>query len=85
MMQYVARDDLGVPFGRLYVAAEAGFAEDTGIPIFILTLTFKARPLSVDREGVRRALDFGHHWIVGGFAELTTASMHEIWGRKERS
>lgn len=85
MVQFVARDVSGQPFGRLHVAAEAGFAPDSGEPLFVLTLTFKARPFRDDLPGVLRALDYGHHWIVGGFAELTTPTMHEIWGKKERA
>lgn len=85
MLQFIAQDDDGKPFGRLHVAAEAGFAHDTGEPLFALTLTFKAKPLGTDLPGVLRALDYGHDWIVGGFAELTTPAMHEIWGMKERT
>jgi len=82
-LQYLAHDGEGKPFGRLYVTVESGL-DETG-PVFVLTLTFRARPLGADLAGVMAALDFGHHWIVGGFDELTTETMHAIWGRKERT
>lgn len=82
-LQFLATDSSSKPFGRLYVTVEAG-ADDSG-PVFVLTLTFKARPSTADRAGVMAALDNGHHWIVGGFDELTTSRMHDLWGRKERT
>lgn len=79
--QYVATVGEGA-VGRLYVEAQPRFVENS--PAFMVRLTYRGAPDGTDLPGVLTALDRGHHCIVGGFDELTTPEMHEIWGRKER-
>jgi len=82
-LQYVARDRDGLAFGRLYVSVEP--ALDPSGPAFIMTLTFKARPRGTDLPSVKDVLEIGHRWVVGSFDELTTADMHQVWGRRDRT
>ena len=49
-----------------------------------MNLTFRGRPLSDDYDGVKRFFDLGHNWVVGGFDELTTEQMHDVWNRTLR-
>lgn len=80
--QYVVSAENGSPLGRLHVEAQPRLTE--GGPAFMLRLTYRGSPESPHIEGVFAALDRGHHWIVGGFDEITTQTMHDLWGRKDR-
>lgn len=80
--QYVASAGHGPPLGRLHVEVQPRVTE-TG-PAFMLRLTYRGSPETPDLEGVFTALNRGHHWIVGGFDEMTTETMHELWGRRDR-
>lgn len=80
--QYLATASDGVPLGRLYLEVQPRFVD--GSPAFMLRLTYRGAPEGLELPGVLAALDRGHHWIVGGFDELTTSDMHTLWGRKDR-
>jgi uncharacterized protein (TIGR04255 family) len=80
--QYVVVGDDEAPLGRLHVEAQPRFVDAE--PAFMLRLTYRGAPEAPDLDGVFAALERGHHWIVGGFDELTTGTMHELWGRKDR-
>lgn len=48
----------------------------------LITLTYRsAIALGAAPEDVMASMDFGHRDVVVGFAEATTESMHEMWGR----
>jgi uncharacterized protein (TIGR04255 family) len=79
--QYLATAG-GEAVGRLYVEAQPRFVDSS--PAFMVRLTYRGAPEGSHLPGVLTALDRGHHWIVGGFDELTTTEMHDLWGRKER-
>jgi uncharacterized protein (TIGR04255 family) len=79
--RYVIKDN-GQFLGRLHVSVQPAFSIATSAPIFILTLTARGRPLTGDLAGALGFLDIGHEWIVRGFADLTTQSMHQIWRRE---
>jgi uncharacterized protein (TIGR04255 family) len=84
--RYVIRD--GKNFvGRLHVATQSAFrptgtggAPDTAI--FVLNLTARGKPLGSGIDGALKFLDLGHEWIVKGFDQLTTPTMHTIWGKQ---
>jgi uncharacterized protein (TIGR04255 family) len=64
--------------GRLHVSLQPVMRVSDGLPMFLLELS--ARGL------VGEGVDFfsiGREWIVRSFAELTTPTMHEIWGRRK--
>jgi uncharacterized protein (TIGR04255 family) len=82
--QYIAKDESGSPSARLHVQLGSAFQAGTNEPIFSMNLTFRGRPLTDDYEGVRQFFDLGHNWIVGGFDELTTEEIHNVWQRRLR-
>jgi uncharacterized protein (TIGR04255 family) len=81
---YIAKDESGAPSARFYVQMSSGFQTGSNEPIFSMNLTFRGRPLSDDYDGVKRFFDLGHNWVVGGFDELTTEQMHDVWNRTLR-
>jgi uncharacterized protein (TIGR04255 family) len=80
-LRFVIRDRDLEPVGRLHVALQPGWKKADNSPILLMNLTARGAPLG---EGISGAFDFfdlGHEWIVKGFAELTTAEMHDAWER----
>jgi uncharacterized protein (TIGR04255 family) len=69
------------PIGRLHVASRPALLKKDNTSIVSFNLTARGRPQSSDIEGVLRLLDVGREWIVRAFDELTTTSMHEMWGK----
>ena len=70
------------PFGRLYVDAQPGWTREEK-PVIILTITAKGAPTEPTIEAASDFMDFGREKIVQGFDELTTAEMHERWGKAQ--
>ncbi len=52
-------------------------------PLLILNLTARGAPLGEGIEGAFAFFDLARRWIVHAFAELTTAEMHQVWGRTD--
>jgi uncharacterized protein (TIGR04255 family) len=69
------------PIGRLTATLTPAFRSTDERELFVFQLTARGRPLGDGKEGVRRFFDIGRSAIVNGFAALTTANMHKIWGR----
>lgn len=66
---------------RLYVEATPGF-DATGMPVVRLSLTARG---GLERGADRllgSRLDVGREWIVRGFAEVTSKTMHRHWERE---
>lgn len=76
-------DRASAPIGRLHVTAQPAYRRTDQLPVFVLTLTARGRPLSDDAVGVAEFMDLGHEWIVRGFTDMTTEGMHGIWGLKD--
>lgn len=68
--------DEGGPYARLYVAVEpvVGGA-------LVLNLTVRGRPRSNHLKGTLDFFDMGRKRIVNAFTAVTTAEMHQAWGR----
>jgi uncharacterized protein (TIGR04255 family) len=81
-LRYVIKDDEGKPIGRLHIEAEPAYRISDGLPMYVLTLTARGAPLGPSVEDALKFLDIGREWVVRGFAAVTTAEMHEEWGRK---
>lgn len=64
--------------GRLYATLHPVAHLTDGAPMFLLDLTARGQV----GEGVE-FFDLGREWIVRSFAELTTPTMHKIWGRRK--
>lgn len=67
--------------GRLHVDLQPVISTPAGKIVLQLTLTARGRPASSGVSDILEWFDLGHEWIVRGFAELTTAGMHRVWGR----
>ncbi len=63
--------------GRLHVTLQPVTRLSDGAPMFLLDLTARGQI----GEGTN-FFDLGREWIVRSFAELTTPTMHKIWGRR---
>jgi uncharacterized protein (TIGR04255 family) len=81
-VRYVFRDAEGAPQGRLHVITEPGYTPE-GSAMIVLRLIARGRPFAAGVDGVLRFFDAGREWIVRGFASVTTAQMHQVWGRVE--
>jgi uncharacterized protein (TIGR04255 family) len=81
-IRYVIPSATGEPIGRLQVQCQPAYRDaDQTDPIFVLNVTARGAPLSVDVDGVHAFLRIGHEWIVRGFTEMTTTAMHKAWER----
>lgn len=67
--------------GRLHVSLNPAIRRQDGQRVLQLTLTARGRPASASHADVMAWLDLGHDWVVRGFADLTTQSMHDRWER----
>ena len=77
----------GIPDGegavsRLYVVANPGF-DQSGRPILGLTLTARGGLGQGAAGSLLSRLDVGREWIVRGFAEVTSKTMHRHWEREQ--
>ena len=70
--------------GRLHITVRTDRDPDSADPRVVLSLTARGAPPSSDIDGVLRFLDCGREWIVKGFHDLTTSTMHHRWGIRER-
>jgi uncharacterized protein (TIGR04255 family) len=73
--------DAQSPVGRLHVAANPSVRREDQQPLLALILTARGCPSTRDIAGVMGFLDLGHEQVVRGFASITTAAMHQRWGR----
>ena len=67
---------------RLYVVANPGF-DPSGKPVLGLTLTARGGLDQDSESSLESRLDVGREWIVRGFAEVTSKTMHQHWGARE--
>jgi uncharacterized protein (TIGR04255 family) len=71
----------GEPTGRLYVTAVPGFRNSDSLPVYVITLLARGRAEHGELpESLVAFFDRAHDLIVGGFREVTTPAMHELWG-----
>lgn len=68
--------------GRLRAQMKPAFRRKQLKPILILDLTARGAPENATLGASLAWMELAHEWIVRGFAELTTAKMHKLWGRK---
>ncbi len=78
--QYLIASEDG-PVGRLHAELRPGTRKSDDAKLFVLTITARGEPTSLDTDGLLAFHDLGHEWIVRGFTELTTERMHEEWER----
>ena len=80
-MQFVIHDDMQKFAGRLTVDVKPAYRRLDGRRVIVLTMTARGDPIGAGVGGTLAFFDLGREWIVRGFADLTTARMHELWGR----
>lgn len=69
--------------GRLHLQADSALlASGDRSPAVTLNLTARGRPESPTRAGVLQFCDLGRRWVVEGFKDVTSDSMHIRWGLK---
>jgi len=72
---------LGRPPVRMYLGVENGTKAD-GSPAIFLSLTARGAPSAPTFASVLDFADGARSHVARGFAELTTPTMHRIWGRQ---
>jgi uncharacterized protein (TIGR04255 family) len=72
------------PRGRLHVALGSAFRAEDRLPIWVLTLTVRARSSEPTIEGAVATLDESHEWADRSFEEMTTDEMHAAWGLRHQ-
>ncbi len=87
----------GEPIGRLHLSVEPGLRPPQPIPadlaqadlaldptpIYLVNMTARVMPAGDTVDRAMKALDIAHEWVVLGFKDLTTATMHDYWGLTE--
>lgn len=75
--------------GRLYVQAQPAIQSQPAAappgPVYLLQVFARCPATAREVAAVPELLDLGHHWVVNGFASLTTTTMHALWGRRSTS
>ncbi|OFW08460.1 MAG: hypothetical protein A3H27_17575 [Acidobacteria bacterium RIFCSPLOWO2_02_FULL_59_13] len=73
---------LGESAGRLYVTFNPVVRARDGKEVLQMTLTARGAPKSASDDEVFAWLDLGRKWVVRGFADFTTDTMHKVWGKQ---
>lgn len=68
--------------GRLHISVEPVIRARDSQEVLQLTLTARGAPKSSSLADIVSWMDLGREWVVKGFTDFTTASMHNIWGRR---
>jgi len=68
--------------GRLHISVEPVIRARDSKEVLQVTLTARGAPASSTVADIFVWMDLGREWIVKGFADFTTQSMHKIWGRQ---
>lgn len=77
--QYLLPSELG----RLYVNVLPVLRGRDMQEVLQVNLTARGAPKSPEDVDVFSWLDLGREWVVKGFADFTTESMHATWGRQK--
>ncbi|KQW27041.1 hypothetical protein ASE36_18945 [Rhizobium sp. Root274] len=72
----------GAPIGRLHSEVQTGLSNLNGQRVLVFTLTARGAPSQPTIPGALEFLKVGREMVVNTFTDLTTDSVHEIWGRK---
>jgi uncharacterized protein (TIGR04255 family) len=80
-LRYLILDNDNSFVGRLYIAAEPAHRTVDDLPLFVLKLVARGRPLGEGLKGVMAFMDLGRKHIVETFDQITKSSMHKEWGK----
>lgn len=67
--------------GRLHVTINNGIRMHDKKPIINFEITARGVPSESPRENMLQWFDLAHEWIVRGFTDLTSDSVHKLWKR----
>jgi uncharacterized protein (TIGR04255 family) len=67
--------------GRLRVVIQPAIRNTDGQEVLQVTLTARGRPRASATEAILEWLDLGRRWVVKGFADVTSADAHKVWGK----
>jgi uncharacterized protein (TIGR04255 family) len=82
-LTHLLTDDGGKPLGRLHITLRNAVRRKDSKGLLVLELTARGRPDGEGLPGVLQFMDRAHEWVVRGFTEITTPSMHEVWGSSD--
>jgi uncharacterized protein (TIGR04255 family) len=71
------------PAGRVYANFTPAFRQSDRNPVVQLEITARGRPKGETVAEALEFLDFERGQVVRTFAAITTAEMHELWGRTD--
>jgi uncharacterized protein (TIGR04255 family) len=77
-VHYLLPDKLG----RLHVSVAPVIRGRDSQEVLQVMLTARGAPKSSSFDDVFAWLDIGREWVVKGFTDFTTESMHKLWGRQ---
>lgn len=69
--------------GRLHVSLQPVIRSRDVKEVLQLNLVARGAPKSPSDEDIFSCLDNGREWVVKGFADFTSESMQQLWGRKK--
>ncbi len=69
--------------GRLHISMQPVFRHADAKELLQMTVSAKVKPISPNVDEVLPSLDLGHEWAVQGFADFTSAKMHNLWKRRQ--
>lgn len=75
---------IGDNAGRLEIMLQPGVRKADGKETIQLVLTARCKPQSSETKDLMKCLDLGREWVVRGFTDFTSMSMHDIWGMRKR-
>jgi uncharacterized protein (TIGR04255 family) len=67
--------------GRLHLNIQRVVRPRDQHEILQFRLTARVKPTSGEERSILEAFDLARDWIVNGFTDWTTPTMHKIWGR----
>lgn len=70
--------------GKLEIILQPGIRKADATETLQLVVTARCKPRTSDARELLNCLNLGREWVVQGFTDFTSKSMHEIWGRHAR-
>lgn len=68
--------------GRLRMSVKPAIRNKDGVEVLQLTVTARGKPTDSTATAVLEWIDLGRDWVVRGFADFTSSTMHSLWKRK---
>jgi uncharacterized protein (TIGR04255 family) len=82
IVQCMASYEMPNQRGRLHIDFKPAIRRADSKEIILLTLTARGAPASPNLTDVLAWFDLGREWVVRGFTDFTSATMHSLWERQ---